>query len=596
MLRMRERGREISLLVRTAVRTDPWRSLGTALEPLGALMFPLFGWFLGVLADGALNRDRSQLVAGSIGLLATIALRYVSTYVATGIRVRLSERVGFAFDHEISRLSSELPGLEHHERGDYQDRLELLRQSQGVLGQSLNSLVTTTTALVGALGTGVVLVMLHPFVLLLVLFALPAFPIAALQQRWHAAAEAESATPGRLARHLRGLAVDQAAAPELRVFGLQREVLDRMGAAWADARLPIHRAQVKETITGGLRSFLFAVGFALAVGFVLWQASRGAARPGEVITAVIVCERVQNQVLGPAYSVAGLGRVLRAAGRLLWLQDYAAKVRARGTGTQPAPERLVDGIRFDGVSFRYPGTDTWILRDVSIHLPAGAVMALVGENGAGKTTLVKLLARLYEPTEGRILVDGVDLARIDVAQWRSRLSAAFQDFARFELRTRHAVGVGDLPRHDDADAVRGALDRAGATDVLERLDDGVDTQLGSSWPEGTDLSTGQWQKLALGRSMMRSEPLLLFFDEPTASLDAPTEHALFERFTAASRSGGERGAITVLISHRFSTVRSADLILVVDDAKIAECGSHDELMNLRGLYAELYTLQADSYR
>jgi ATP-binding cassette, subfamily B, bacterial len=289
MLRMRERGREISLLVRTAVRTDPWRSLGTALEPLGALMFPLFGWFLGVLADGALNRDRSQLVAGSIGLLATIALRYVSTYVATGIRVRLSERVGFAFDHEISRLSSELPGLEHHERGDYQDRLELLRQSQGVLGQSLNSLVTTTTALVGALGTGVVLVMLHPFVLLLVLFALPAFPIAALQQRWHAAAEAESATPGRLARHLRGLAVDQAAAPELRVFGLQREVLDRMGAAWADARLPIHRAQVKETITGGLRSFLFAVGFALAVGFVLWQASRGAARPGEVITAVIVC-------------------------------------------------------------------------------------------------------------------------------------------------------------------------------------------------------------------------------------------------------------------------------------------------------------------
>ncbi|MEQ4207264.1 ABC transporter ATP-binding protein [Actinopolymorpha sp. B9G3] len=593
---MRERWREISLLVRTAVRTDPWRSLGTTLEPLGALMYPLFGWFLGVLADGVLDRDGAQLVAGSIGLLVTIGLRYVSSYVATGIRVRLSERVGFAFDREISRLSSELPGIEHHERGDYQDRIELLRQSQGVLGQSLNSLVTTTTALVGALGTGVVLLMLHPFILLLVLFALPAFPIASLQQRWHAAAEAESATPGRLARHLRGLAVDQAAAPELRVFGLQREVLGRMNSAWADARRPIHRAQVKETFTGGLRSLLFAVGFALAVGFVLWQASRGAARPGEVITAVIVCERVQNQVLGPAYSVAGLGRVLRAAGRLLWLQDYAAKVMAGGTGTLPAPARLDEGIRFEHVSFRYPGTDTWILRDVSIHLPAGSVVALVGENGAGKTTLVKLLSRMYEPTEGRILVEGLDLARIDLAQWRARLSAAFQDFARFELLARHAVGVGDLPRYDDAGAVHDALERAGASDVLERLDNGADTQLGSSWPGGTDLSTGQWQKVALGRSSMRSEPLVLFLDEPTASLDAPTEHALFGRFSAASQAGTAHGAITVLVSHRFSTVRSADLILVVDDARVSEWGSHDELMKRSGLYAELYTLQADAYR
>jgi ATP-binding cassette, subfamily B, bacterial len=593
---MRERLREISLLVRTAVRTDPWRSLGTTLEPLGALMFPLFGWFLGVLADGVLDRDPAQLVAGSIGLLVTIGLRYVSTYVATGIRVRLSERVGFAFDREISRLTSELPGLEHHERGDYQDRLELLRQSQGLLGQSLNSIVTTATALVGALGTGVVLVVLHPFTLLLVLFALPAFPIATLQQRWHGEAERASATPGRLARHLRGLAIDQGAAPELRVFGLQREVLARLESAWVSARGPIHRAQVKETLTGTLRSFLFAVGFALAVGFVLWQASRGAARPGEVITAVIVCERVQSQVLGPAYSVAGLGRVLRAAGRLLWLQDYAAEVMARGTGTLPAPMRLDDGIRLDHVSFRYPGTDTWILRDVSIDLPAGGVVALVGENGAGKTTLVKLLARMYEPTEGRILVDGVDLAHIDVTGWRTRLSAAFQDFTRFEFLARHAVGIGDIPRRDDTEAVHDALERAGATDVLESLQHGGDTQLGSSWPGGTDLSTGQWQKVALGRSLMRPAPLVLFFDEPTASLDAPTEHTLFERFTAASQTATEYGAITVLVSHRFSTVRSADLILVVDDARVSEWGSHDELMERSGLYAELYTLQADSYR
>lgn len=588
--------RELRFLVRTAIRTDPWRSLGTVLEPLGALMYPLFGWFLGVVADGVLERDNTRLVAGGLGLLVTVALHYVSTYVATGIRVRLAEQVGFVLDREIAELTATLPGLEHHERADYQERLELLRQHQGILGQSLNSIVSASTALVGALGTGIVLLLLHPFVLLLVLFALPAFPIASIQQRWQAAAEAESASPGRLARHLRHLTTDHDAAMEMRVFGLQREVLSRLDAAWAQARRPIHRAMAKETLAGGLRSLSFAIGFFLAVGFVLWQATHGAARAGEVITAVIVCQRVQNQVLGPAYSVAGLGRVLRAAGRLLWLRDYAAKVRARGSGDQPAPSRLTDGIRFEGVSFQYPGTEEWVLRDVSFRLPAGSVVALVGENGAGKTTLVKLLSQMYEPTEGRILVDGVDLRDIDPSSWRARLSAAFQDFARFEFLARRTVGVGDLPRLEDVSAVTGALQRAGADDILPSLPQGGDTQLGASWPDGVDLSTGQWQKLALGRALMRERPLMVFFDEPTASLDAPTEHALFERYIEASRSGTEAGTITILVTHRFSTVRSADLILVVDGGRVSECGSHEELMARSGLYAELYSLQANSYR
>ncbi|REF37989.1 ABC transporter ATP-binding protein [Thermasporomyces composti] len=588
--------RELTFLVRTAIRVDPWRSLGTVLEPLGALMYPLFGWFLGVVANGVLEGDTTRLVAGGLGLLVTVALHYVSSFVATGIRVRLAEQVGFALDREIAELTATLPGLEHHERADYQERLELLRQHQGILGQALNSIVSASTALVGALGTGVVLALLHPFVLLLVLFALPAFPIASIQQRWQAAAEAESAAPARLARHLRHLTTDREAAMEMRVFGLQREILSRLDAAWATARRPLHRATAKETLTGTLRSLSFAIGFALAVGFVLWQATRGAASAGEVITAVIVCQRVQNQVLGPAYSIAGLGRVLRAAGRLLWLKDYAREVTARRRGDQPAPERLSDGIRFEGVSFRYPGTGSWALRDVTLHIPAGSVVALVGENGAGKTTLVKLLSRMYEPTEGRILVDGVDLRDIDPLAWRARLSAAFQDFTRFEFLARQTVGVGDLPRLDDVSAVEAALERAGATDVLPALPTGGDTQLGASWPDGVDLSTGQWQKLALGRALMRDRPLVVFFDEPTASLDAPTEHALFERYAEASRSGTEDGRITVLVSHRFSTVRSADLIVVVDDGRVREWGRHDELMARSGLYAELYSLQANSYR
>src|SRR5207248_2697258 len=199
-------------------------------------------------------------------------------------------------------------------------------------------------------------------------------------------------------------------------------------------------------------------------------------------------------------------------------------------------------------------------------LPAGAVVAIVGENGAGKTTLVKLLGKLYEPTSGAIYIDDQPLARMPADEWRRRLAGAFQDFFRFEFRARHTVGIGDLPRLDDESAVVTAVVRAGADDVVQWLHAGLDTQLGVTWPTGVEVSFGQWQKLALARGFMREEPLLLVLDEPTAALDAETEHALFERYASASRDGASEGRITILVSHRFSTVRMADLIVVLDGA------------------------------
>jgi ATP-binding cassette subfamily B protein len=266
------------------------------------------------------------------------------------------------------------------------------------------------------------------------------------------------------------------------------------------------------------------------------------------------------------------------------------------------------GICFEHVSFAYPGTDRLVLDDVNFELPAGAVIAIVGENGAGKTTLVKLLAKLYEPTAGRILIDGTELARMSADAWRTRLAGAFQDFFRFELRARQTVGVGDLPRLDDAPAVAMAVERAGAGDVVDGLAAGLETQLGPTWPEGVDVSFGQWQKFALARGFMRDRPLVLVLDEPTAALDAETEHALFERYAAAasgSRVNGaaadgaafpDHGRITILVSHRFSTVRMADLIVVLDGARVVEVGTHDELMARGGPYAELYGIQAAAYR
>jgi ATP-binding cassette subfamily B protein len=280
--------------------------------------------------------------------------------------------------------------------------------------------------------------------------------------------------------------------------------------------------------------------------------------------------------------------------RLAWLEDYAAAVAA--AGDLPVPAVLQRGIRLEHVSFAYPGTSRVVLDDVSVTLPAGAVIAIVGENGAGKTTLVKLLAKMYEPSAGAILVDDTPLARMPAGEWRSRLAGAFQDFFRFEFRAGHTVGLGDVPRLENELAVAAAVDRAGAADVVARLSAGLDTQLGPTWPGGVELSFGQWQKLALARGFMREQPLLLVLDEPTAALDAETEHALFERYATAARGTSAAGRITILVSHRFSTVRMADLIVVLDGARLVEVGTHDELMAKNGPYAELYGIQAAAYR
>jgi ATP-binding cassette subfamily B protein len=591
---MRENWRAIVLLVRTAWQTDRRGAVGMLLEPIAFLRYPLFAWFLKLMTDGALARDSRLLAAGVVGISATGMLLFVGNWLGAQFHVRLAEAVGFRLSREITELSAALPGLEHHERPDYQDRLEMLREGHGILSNSLHALIATANLVIMGLGTLVALALASPWLLLIIPFTLPAFPIARAEQRRLREAEARTAEPARRARYLQGLTADRNAGMEMRVFGLGPEIVSRYQQALLEARgfgIEAARRNAILTVAGNL---FFYAGFAGLILLMVWRASRGQATVGEVVMALFLTQQVRAAVVEPVRGVAGLGEALRAAGRVLWLMDYM-KREAAASGSGPAPDRLDDGIVFDGVSFRYPGTDRWVLRDVSFRIPAGSVIALVGENGAGKTTLVKLLSRMYEPTEGRILVDGVELSRIEVSAWRARLSAAFQDFARFEFTARESVGVGDLPRRDDGPAVHAALDRAGASGVLASLPAGMDTQLAARWEGGVDLSVGQWQKLALGRALMRVDPLVVFFDEPTASLDAMTEHALFERYVQAARSGSARGAVTVLVSHRFSTVRSADLILVVNEGGVTELGSHDELIVRGGLYAELYQLQARAY-
>jgi ATP-binding cassette subfamily B protein len=440
------------------------------------------------------------------------------------------------------------------------------------------------------------LVSIHPALAVLVLFALPTVVTSTWRPGVERSAEERGAPASRLARHLFQTATTAPPGKEVRVTRIGPRLVRDRRASWERWYGPVAAARRESAGWHALAWTVFAAGY---VGAIVFVSSGLRASPGDVLLVLAAGSRL-SFYLGAAVGEIGFlrGIWLDGSRRLAWLEDYAASVVA--AADLPAPARLREGIRLEGVSFAYPGTDRLVLDAVDLELPAGSVVALVGENGAGKTTLVKLLCKLYEPTAGRILVDGVPLARIRTDAWRWRSAGAFQDFFRFELIARHSIGVGDVPRVDEEPAVAGGVERAGAGDVVARLPAGLQTQLGPTWPGGVEVSFGQWQKLALARGFMRDQPLLLVLDEPTAALDAETEHALFERYAAAARTAasddGRRGGITILVSHRFSTVRMADLIVVLDGARVAQVGSHDQLMAASGPYAELYGIQAAAYR
>jgi ATP-binding cassette subfamily B protein len=256
----------------------------------------------------------------------------------------------------------------------------------------------------------------------------------------------------------------------------------------------------------------------------------------------------------------------------------------------PAAADDEKGIRFENVGFRYPGQDRWALRNLSLFIPQGQSLALVGHNGAGKTTFIKLLTRLYEPTEGRILLDGRELRDWDEEALRRRIGVVFQDFNQYQLKLRENVGFGSVEHLEDEPRMERAIDRGGAAEVATSLKEGLDTQLGRWFKDGVELSGGQWQKVALARAFMREDADILVLDEPTAALDAEAEHAVFERFRTLAK-----GRTAILISHRFPTVRMADRILVLEGGEVVEEGSHAELIARGERYAHLFALQAQGY-
>ena len=543
------------------------------------------------LGDGLLGQ-RPQLVRiAAIALALSATATWFLRAVSTRLERRFRDRVTIALESHVANLQASIVSVAHHERPEYLDRLSMLRDQIFVLDHMYMSLFSTCGWILRLGVTLALLASIHPALVLLALFALPTVVTSTWRPGVERAALERGAQSSRLTRHLFSVATTAAAGKEVRVTGMKNRLATDRRLVWERWYAPVAASRWSSAVWHAAAWAVF--GFAY-VGSIVFVSSGLNAAPGNVLVVLAAGSRLSAYLSGTVGEIGFLrGFWMDGSRRLAWLEDYAAKLRANAD--VPVPSSISRRLEFDHVSFAYPGSSRLVLQDVSLTLPAGAVVAVVGENGAGKTTLVKLLARMYEPSAGQILVDDLPIARMPAIEWRSRLAGAFQDFFRFEFRARHTVGIGDLPRLDDETGIRSAVDRAGAEDVIARLPAGIETQLGPTWPQGAELSFGQWQKLALARGFMRERPLVLVLDEPTAALDAETEHALFERYAAASRHDLS-GRLVILVSHRFSTVRMADLIVVLDGARVTEVGSHRELMAKGGQYAQLYGIQAAAYQ
>jgi ATP-binding cassette subfamily B protein len=588
---MGDRLRVVRLAFGLARRAGGWRvpiiaACGIAL----GLQPPAMAFALKLLTDGALGDEPGQVYAGFAVIAALVAIMFSAYGIMVPLQTTVTERASRLFEQDVMGLAASFETLEPHERPDVADRVETLRTNSQLLIAAAWTVIANLSFFIGAGAALALLARADRLLLVLPLFGIPLGLASLRSARVRDDAATRTAEGSRLAQHLFAVATGAAYGKELRVFGLGEEIGRRYHAA--------SRAVDRQNLAADLRVaamtaggwLLFVAAWVAAISVVSLRARDGDGPPGDVVLAVAAAALVQGYVSSAVTLVHGLAQALATARRYLWLVDLRSEAPRRHG---PAPAALSEGIRFEGVSFRYPGTDDLVLRDVDLLLPAGSVVGLVGDNGAGKTTLVKLLLGMYQPTEGRITVDGADLAEIDVRQWRSRTAGAFQDFARFEFVVRESIGVGELDRVDDEVAVRSALDRASLGTTLPPMD----AQLGRSWPGGVDVSGGEWQQIAVARGMMRTAPLLRVLDEPTASLDADVEHALFERYSELARPESvAAGTVTVMTSHRFSTVRMTDTIVVLEGGRVTEVGAHAALVEGRGLYAELYELQAKAYR
>ncbi|MGB9283492.1 MAG: ABC transporter ATP-binding protein, partial [Candidatus Sulfotelmatobacter sp.] len=389
--------------------------------------------------------------------------------------------------------------------------------------------------------------------------------------------------------YLRILGGSKEAAKELKLFGLKdflRERFTRISDGIYEENVNLSR---RKLIAGALLSMIGTAGYYSAYVFVIWRTLAGALTIGELTFLAGAIQQASSNIEQIFSTFAGIGDQALFLTDLLAFFEMKPTIQSKPNALR-APRPIVRGVEFRDVSFSYPGNSRRVLDRINFQLHTNERLALIGENGQGKTTIVKLITRLYDPTEGQILLDGVDLREYDLDDLHREIGVIFQDFMRYEMTARENIAVGRIEEIDNLDLVKSAAEKSVADQTIERLSGGYEQMLGRRFEQGVDLSGGEWQKVALARAYLRDAQLLIL-DEPTAALDARSEFEVFHRFAELTA-----GKMALFISHRFSTVRSADRILVLENGKIAEEGTHDQLARLGGRYAEMFEMQASSYR
>lgn len=501
----------------------------------------------------------------------------------------LSERVSNASSIRLMEHAATLD-LEDFEDAEFQDQLERARRQTSGRMTLMSQLLGQAQDIITVASFAAGLLLYAPWLIVLLLVALvPAFLGEAYFNARSYSLDYARTPERRELDYVRQTAASVETAKEVKIFGLSRFLIDRYIRLATDFYAANRALALRRASWGGVFTTIGTVGYYLAYAYIVWRTLAGQFSIGDLTFLAGSFRRLRQLIEGLLSSFSS------TAGQALYLDDLFSFFDETPEimspeNPRPFPRPIRQGFVFEGVGFRYPGAERWAVRNLSFTLHAGEVLALVGENGAGKTTLVKLITRLYDPDEGRILLDGHDLREYALDELRGNIGVIFQDFVRYNFTAAENIAIGRIDARDDRERIASAAEASQADDLIARLPAGYDQMIGKRFRNGVELSGGEWQKIAIARAYMR-EAAVLILDEPTAALDARSEYEVFRRFKELSE-----GKTAIIISHRFSSVRMADRILVLADGTVEASGTHEELLAQRGRYAELFELQAAGYR
>jgi len=599
--------RQLGQLFMQMWRTSRWLMLASlGLRLIVAVQPPLMLLFTKFIIDEVLHQTAlpapgpalsDWLASGRLSLLGLYLLgEFVLVFARDALNRAVSVVDSILGESHSNAMSLELMqhaarlDLRHFEQSEYQDRLERARRQAASRSTVLSQLFGQGQAVITALALATGLLLYAP--LLILLLALSFIPAVLGEFRFNRLAYwiSHNRSPERRQMdYLRQLGASADSAKEVKLFGIGSFLADRFRVLSRQILEENKTLSIRRALqTGGLAA-ISTIAYYGAYAYIVWRTLNGDFSIGDLVFL--------------SGSFSGLNGYLQQiligftqiAGQSLYLDDLFSFFEIKPTILEPQSPRsfplpLQQGITFENVGFRYPGSERWALRHLSFTAQTGETLALVGENGAGKTTIVKLMTRLYDPDEGRILIDGIDIRDFASEDLRRHIGVIFQDFLRYSFTAAENISVGRIEATDDRARVTRSAEQSLADGVIRKLPEGYDQMLGRVFAKGHDLSGGEWQKIAIARAYMRDAELIIL-DEPTAALDARAEAEVFARFKNLAQA-----TTAVIISHRFSTVRMADRIVVVEDGRVSELGSHASLMAQGGRYAELFELQAAGYR